>query len=137
MSAATSALRIAKTSAKSAAQSAAKEPGSLGVVGQMVDFGLSNSFNSMKEKLTTSIKDNGEKYLHDAVGKLTDSAGKVVTWGKKNPVKTAVAVAALLAVSAFLVSTVRSHGKAKAGKGVVAKVKKVARKAVTKGKKAM
>lgn len=101
--------------------------GSLDLIGQMVDSGLSNTFEALKDKVTAGIKDNGEQYLTDAVDKLKDSASRLSDWAKKNPVKTAVAVAAVLAVTAFLVSTAKGQETVKSVAGgarkVAAKVK--------------
>ncbi len=115
----TTAQSAAKTS--SSKKTSSGEPGSLHFISQMVGSGLSDSFDSLKEKVSTSITDNGEQYLHDAIARLKQSTSDLVGWSKKNPVKTAVAVAAVLAVTAFLVTTARG-GKAKAA----GKVKKSA-----------
>ena len=115
------------TTAQSAAKpsspkkSMSSESGSLHFISQMVGTGLADSFDSLKQKVSASITDNGEQYLHDAIDRLKKSTGDLVGWSKKNPVKTAVAVAAVLAVTAFLVTTARG-GKAKAA----GKVKKTA-----------
>ena len=92
------------TSRTAAAQSS-KDTSSMDFISQMVGTGLSNSFETLKGKVSTAIKDNGEEYLGDAVEKLKKSAANLVEWSKENPVKTGVAVAAVLAVTAFLVST--------------------------------
>lgn len=84
---------------------ATKDNSSMDFISQMVGTGLSNSFESLKDKVSTAIKDNGEQYLSDAIDKLKKSATHLVEWSKENPVKTGVAVAAVLAVTAFLVST--------------------------------
>ena len=73
----------------------------------MVATGLSHTFDSLKEKVSGNITDNGEQYLSDALEKLKTAATDLGHWGKKNPVKTTIAVAAVLAVTAFLVSTVK------------------------------
>lgn len=92
------------TTSRTAAEST-KDNSSMDFISQMVGTGLSNSFESLKDKVSTAIKDNGEQYLSDAIDKLKKSATHLVEWSKENPVKTGVAVAAILAVTAFLVST--------------------------------
>ena len=96
------------TTANTAAKSSSTDTSSMDFISHMVATGLSNSFESLKEKVSVTIKDNGEEYLHDALEKLKKSAVSLTEWSKKNPVKTAVAVAAVLAVTAFLVSTAKS-----------------------------
>ena len=81
-----------------------------------INSGLSSSFDAIRQKLTETIGDNGEKYLHEAVDKITDTTSQVATWSKKNPIKLAVGVAALMAVSAFLVHTMNSEGGSSSGK---------------------
>ncbi|MBA3936841.1 MAG: hypothetical protein H0X38_05215 [Planctomycetes bacterium] len=90
---------------------------------------LSGSFETLKEKLAGAIGDNGEKYLKDAVEKVTDSATHLAKWAKKNPVKTTVAAAGLIAVSAYLYSLSRSHAKDAADEGVAAAKKPAMKKA--------
>ncbi len=94
----------------SSANGAKSDSSSMDFVSQMVANGLSSTFESLKEKVTANIKDNGEQYLADAIEKLKTSASDLADWGKKNPIKTAAAVAAVLAVTAFLVTTVKSDG---------------------------
>ena len=88
-------------------KSGAHEPSSLDFISQMVATGLSHTFDSLKEKVSGNITDNGEQYLADALEKLKTAATDLGHWGKKNPVKTTIAVAAVLAVTAFLVSTAK------------------------------
>lgn len=94
------------TSSTSTKQSS-NDNASMDFISQLVASGLSNGFESLKEKVSVSIKDNGEEYLTDALDKLKKAAVSLTEWSKKNPVKTAVAVAAVLAVTAFLVSTTK------------------------------
>lgn len=94
---------------KSVAKSAAHETSSLEFISQMLATGLASSFESLKDKVSVNFKDNGEQYLTDALDKLKKAAADLADWGKKNPVKTTVAVAAVLAVTAFLVSTAKNH----------------------------
>lgn len=122
-------MTTAQSAAKpsSSKKSASGEPGSLQFISQMVGSGLSDSFDSLKQKVSSSITDNGEQYLHDAIERLKKSTGDLVGWSKKNPVKTAVAVAAVLAVTAFLVTTARG-GKDKAVGKAAGKTKTTAAK---------
>lgn len=69
---------------------------------------LSGAFDSVKGKLTTNVQENGEEYLSQAVEKIKQSTASVVAWAKENPLKTALAAAALAAVSTFLVRTIAS-----------------------------
>ena len=96
------------STANTAAKSSSTDTSSMDFISQMVATGLSNSFEALKEKVSVTIKDNGEEYLDDALEKLKKSAISLTEWSKKNPVKTAIAVAAVLAVTAFLVSTAKS-----------------------------
>lgn len=69
---------------------------------------LSGAFDSVKGKVTANVQENGEEYLSQAVEKIKQSTASVVAWAKENPLKTALAVAALAAVSTFLVRTMAS-----------------------------
>jgi hypothetical protein len=100
--------------AKSRSQDKNQDADVLGGLGSALGDGLASVFDSVKEKMSGAVSENGVAYLEEAVEKLKDSTEKIVEWGKKNPVKTAVAVAAVAAVSTFLVSTMRSHGAAPA-----------------------
>ena len=82
----------------------AKQPTDL--VSQLLTQALTGAFDSLKGKVTTNVQENGEEYLHQAAEKIKESTAKVVAWAKQNPVKTALAVAALAAVSTFLVRTI-------------------------------
>ena len=83
----------------------------LNTISTSLESTLSGSFESLKEKLAGAIGDNGEKYLKEAVEKVTDSATQLAKWAKKNPVKTTVAAAGLVAVSAYLYSLAKAHAK--------------------------
>lgn len=83
----------------------------LSTISTSLESTLSGSFESLKEKISGAIGDNGEKYLKEAVEKVTDSATHLAKWAKKNPVKTTVAAAGLIAVSAYLYSLAKSHAK--------------------------
>lgn len=96
------------TTSRTASKESVHDNSSMDFISQMVGTGLSNGFESLKEKVSASIKDNGEQYLTDALEKLKKSAANLTEWSKENPVKTAVAVAAVLAVTAFLVSTTKA-----------------------------
>lgn len=83
--------------------------GSHDLIGQLVTSGLTKLFDSMKDTVTSNVQENGEQYLQDAVAKLKNSADQVVAWAKRNPVKTALAVAAIAAVSTFLVKSIATN----------------------------
>lgn len=83
--------------------------GSHDLIGQLVTSGLTKLFDSMKDSVTTNVQENGEQYLQEAVTKLKASADQVVAWAKRNPVKTALAVAAVAAVSTFLVKAISTN----------------------------
>jgi hypothetical protein len=96
----------------------------------LINTGLTSSFEAIREKISSTISTNGEEYLHEAVDKITESTAQVVSWCKKNPIKMVVGVAALTAVSAFLVHTMGANGATV--KRVVKKTAKVAKAAVAK-----
>jgi hypothetical protein len=90
----------------------------------LINSGLTSSFDAVREKISSTIGANGEEYLHEAVDKISESTAQVVTWCKKNPIKMVVGIAALTAVSAFLVHTMSTNG------GAVKRVVRKAAKAV-------
>lgn len=77
----------------------------LSAVNEAVGNSLSDSVDSMKDRVTEQIAAHGEQYLNDAGKRISEVTAKVVKWGKKNPIKSAAAAAALIAVSTFLYST--------------------------------
>jgi len=91
----------------------------------LINSGLTSSFDAIRERISSSIGSNGEEYLHEAVDRITDATTQVTTWCKKNPIKMVIGIAALTAVSAFLVHTVGTNGAA-----VKRGVKKVVKTAV-------
>ena len=95
------------------AKNTAADPKSslLSTISTSLESTLSGSFESLKEKISDAIGADGEKYLKDAVEKVTESATHLAKWAKKNPVKTTVAAAGLIAVSAYLYSLSRAHAK--------------------------
>jgi RNase P/RNase MRP subunit POP5 len=99
-----------------------------GGLSALIDSGLSSSFDAIREKISSTIGDNGEEYLHEAVEKISESTEQVVAWCKKNPIKMVIGIAALTAVSAFLVHTVGGSG---AVKKVVKKAAKAAKAATS------
>jgi hypothetical protein len=76
----------------------------------LINSGLTSSFDAIKDKISSTIGNNGEEYLHEAVDKITESTAQVATWCKKNPIKMVVGIAALTAVSAFLVHIMGANG---------------------------
>jgi hypothetical protein len=99
-------------------------PDKEGGLSALIDSGLSSSFDAIREKISSTIGNNGEEYLHEAVDKISESTEQVVAWCKKNPIKMVIGIAALTAVSAFLIHTVSANGPS------VKKVVKKAAKAV-------
>lgn len=96
----------------------------LQLIGGVVGDSLSESVSNLKNKVTEQVSIHGQEYLESARDRITDATSQVVKWGKKHPVKTVAAAAALIAVSGFLYATL--HGKA----GQVAKETKSKLKAV-------
>lgn len=82
------------------------------MVGQLLSQALTGAFDSLKDKVTANVQENGEQYLHQAVEKIKDATSGVVAWAKENPVKTALAIAALAAVTTFLVKTMSGPSEA-------------------------
>lgn len=89
--------------------------------------GLRGSIDSLTEKLSQSIDRKGDSYLSKAVEGVTEATEKLVVWGRQHPVKTAVAGAALVAVTATIYATMHNKiaaGASKVGAKVKSKVKK-------------
>ena len=82
----------------------------LQLVGGIVSDSLSESVSNLKTKVADQVAIHGEEYLESAHERITEITSKVVAWGKKHPVKTVAAAAALIAVSGFLYATL--NGKA-------------------------
>jgi hypothetical protein len=99
-------------------------------LGSLLNSGLTSSFEAIRDKISQSVTENGEEYLKEAAEKITKSTSQVVEWSRKNPIKLAVGVAALLAVSAFLVHTMKNP-EAASIKGAVHGAKRLATKAKT------
>ena len=77
----------------------------LATVNDVVGTTLAHSVDSMKERVSEQVAAHGERYLNEAGKRISEATEKMVKWGKKNPIKTAAAAAALIAVSTFLYST--------------------------------
>jgi hypothetical protein len=100
----------------------------LQLIGGVVGDNLSESVSHLKNRVTEQVAIHGEEYLESARHRITEATDKVIEWGKKHPVKTVAAAAALIAVSGFLYATL--HDKTAQGtKKVVAKMKEAAAKA--------
>ncbi|MBA3697393.1 MAG: hypothetical protein H0W78_00805 [Planctomycetes bacterium] len=101
-----------RSSTRNSASRANKSASSmvLQLVGDMVGDSLSESVSNLKSKVADQVAIHGEEYLESAHESITDITSKVVAWGKKHPVKTVAAAAALIAVSSFLYATL--NGKA-------------------------
>lgn len=82
----------------------------LNLIGGVVSDSLSESVANLKSKVSEQVSIHGEEYLDSARERITEATAKVVEWGRKHPVKTVAAAAALIAVSGFLYATL--HGKA-------------------------
>lgn len=77
----------------------------LSAVNDVVGTTLAHSVESMKERVSEQVAAHGERYLNDAGKRISEATAMLVKWGKKNPIKTAAAATALIAVSTFLYST--------------------------------
>lgn len=97
----------------------------LQLIGDVVSDSLSESVSNLQSKVAEQVSIHGEEYLESARDRITEATTKVVEWGRKHPVKTVAAAAALIAVSGFLYATL--HGK----------VGKMARKTTAKFKAAV
>lgn len=82
----------------------------LQLIGSVMSDSLSESVANLKSKVTEQVSIHGQEYLESARERITEATTKVVEWGKKHPVKTVAAAAALIAVSGFLYATL--NGKA-------------------------
>ncbi len=96
------------TTATAIAPSASVPEHTNDAVAQLLTQALNGAFDSIKGKVTAKVQENGEEYLHQAAEKIKESTASVIAWAKENPVKTALAVAALAAVSTFLVRMMTS-----------------------------
>lgn len=79
------------------------------LIGDVVGDSLSESVSNLKSKVSEQVSIHGREYLDTVRDRIIDATSQVAAWGKKNPVKTVAAAAALIAVSDFLYSTL--HGK--------------------------
>ena len=95
----------------------------LQLIGSVVGDSLSESVSNLRDKVSEQVAVHGAEYLESARDRISEVTRDVVTWGKKHPVKTVAAAAALIAVSGFLYATLQ--GKA----GQVAKKTKAKFKA--------
>ncbi len=77
----------------------------LQLVSGVMGSSLSETVNNMKSKVADQVSIHGEEYLDSAREHISEITAKVVEWGKKHPVKTVAAAAALVAVSGFLYAT--------------------------------
>jgi hypothetical protein len=90
----------------------------LQLVSSAMGDSLSDVVGNLKTKVAEQVTVHGDAYLDAAREHISDATAKVVEWGKKHPVKTVAAAAALVAVSGFLYATLNGKmGKmAQAGK---------------------
>lgn len=96
---------MSSTSSSPAASSTPSASPGTDLVGHLLTQALAGAFDSLKGKFTSNVQENGEQYLHQAVERIKETTTGVVAWAKENPVKTALALAALAAVTTFLVKT--------------------------------
>jgi hypothetical protein len=87
-------------------QGSAAKAGS-GITGLLKD-GLSSSFEALRGKIGDTLSDKGEGYLETSITKLNKTTSQLVKWSKKHPVKLACGIAAVMAVSTFLVHTMKA-----------------------------
>jgi len=100
----------------------------LQLIGGVVGDNLSESVANLKTRVAEQVTIHGQEYLESARERITEATDKVIEWGKKHPVKTVAAAAALIAVSGFLYATL--HDKTTQGsKKVAAKMKATAAQA--------
>lgn len=100
----------------------------LNLVGSVMGDSLTETVANIKSKVSEQVAIHGAEYLDSARERISEATTKVVTWGKKHPVKTVAAAAALIAVSGFLYATLNEKS--------VAKVDSMAKKGVAKLKTA-
>lgn len=102
--------RAPKARAKSATTASSASSMILQLVGGVMGDSLSDTVSNLKSKVADQVAVHGEEYLDSAREHISEATAKVVEWGKKHPVKTVAAAAALIAVSGFLYATL--NGKA-------------------------
>ena len=105
-----SAPRSTKSRSKSSKGSESASSMVLQLIGGVVGDSLAESVSNLKSKVTEQVSIHGQEYLDSARERITDATAQVFEWGKKHPVKTVAAAAALIAVSGFLYATM--HGSA-------------------------
>jgi hypothetical protein len=99
-----------QTSMKQESGSGADHASIISSLTAAISEGLRGSIDSIKEKLAENMDKNGEAYLQQAVDGVTEATGKLVEWSRQHPVKTAMAGAALMAVTAAIYNTMQSGG---------------------------
>lgn len=105
-----SAPRSTKSRAKPSKGSDSSSSMVMQLIGGVVGDSLSETVSNLKSKVTEQVSIHGQEYLDSARERITDATSQVFEWGKKHPVKTVAAAAALIAVSGFLYATM--HGSA-------------------------
>jgi hypothetical protein len=109
----------ANTSAKNSESISSKV---LHLIGGVMGDNLSSSVTQIKDQVTDQVAVHGVEYLEGARERIAEATDKVVSWGKKHPVKMVAAAAALIAVSGFLYATLNEKS-AQAAKNAKAKLK--------------
>ncbi len=81
----------------------------MGLVSGVMGDSLSDAVTNLKSKVSEQVAVHGEEYLDSAREHIGEAVTQLVTWGKKHPVKTVAAAAALIAVSGFLYATLNGQ----------------------------
>lgn len=101
--------RAAKPRARSETKNHTLSSTVRGLVSGVMGDSLSDAVTNLKGKVSEQVAVHGEEYLDSAREHIGEAVTKLVTWGKKHPVKTVAAAAALIAVSGFLYATVNGQ----------------------------
>lgn len=81
----------------------------MSLVSGVMGDSLSEAVTNLKSKVSEQVAVHGEEYLDSAREHIGEAVTQLVTWGKKHPVKTVAAAAALIAVSGFLYATLNGQ----------------------------
>lgn len=101
--------RTAKPRALSQSKNQTLSATVMGLVSGVMGDSLSDTVTNLKSKVSEQVAVHGEEYLDRAREHIGEAVTKLVTWGKKHPVKTVAAAAALIAVTGFLYATVNGQ----------------------------
>ena len=81
----------------------------MNLVSGVMGDSLSEAVTNLKSKVSEQVAVHGEEYLDSAREHIGEAVKQLVSWGKKHPVKTVAAAAALIAVSGFLYATLNGQ----------------------------